>query len=434
MPDDIERNWAREGKASQSSVAFGGEAARAIDGNRDGTFSATSVTHTAQESEPYWQGDLGAAHYIDEIRIYNRTDCCGDRLKQLMVFWVNNTTGFAGRSINALMAENTGGVPATAVYFKPIFNQAGDIDPVTQLPGPVTTIRLKGDDCGLAGQPGCLVRFLRIQLAGQGPLSLAEVEVVEKGRIAGPALVDDAVTWAPTGIITKAPGVGMATPGRADPALLPGRRRAAPCLDNLADGPVVAGSPALGVEAPAVALSEAQDRAFVAVRNAPARWRWPRGRDDRGAGVAGVGHDRARERGPRVATGCGRAVVAWTDGRRLTAAWKAVSDAPGAGGARRRPCTGRRAVRRRWRRTRAGTWEWHSSGSTGASTSCRSRAGQRGRRRPGRHRPRWWGAPREPEPGGGPGRTSCWRRRAATTGEVRGHPARGGAGGGVAGI
>jgi hypothetical protein len=330
--DEIERNWAREGKATQSSVTLGGEAARAIDGNRNGNWGAGSVTHTAQENEPYWQVDLGAAHYIDEIRIYNRTDCCGERLKQVMVFWVNNTTGFAARDIATLMGENTSDKPATAVYFKPFFHQAGDPDPVTGKPGPVTTIRLTGNDCGLDGQPGCLMRFVRIQLAGEGPLSLAEVEIVEKGRIEGPALVDDAVTWAPTGITSTAPGVAMATLGERILLYYRGSDGLLHASDHLAEGPAAPGSPTLSAEAPAAALSATGDRAYVAVRTSAGAVAIAEG-DPSAGGLGGPVWATVGEAGlpPSVASGCGRAVAAWTDRGRLLATWKSVGDAPGSG-------------------------------------------------------------------------------------------------------
>src|SRR5262245_34865158 len=77
---DIERNWALHGTATQSSTAFGADAQRAIDGNENGNWPAGSVTHTTQEVDPFWQIDLGASYYIDGIRIFNRTDCCQDRL------------------------------------------------------------------------------------------------------------------------------------------------------------------------------------------------------------------------------------------------------------------------------------------------------------------------------------------------------------------
>src|SRR5690606_18099323 len=69
------RNVARQGKASQSGVAHGGEAKRAIDGNTQGSYNAGGQTHTPEDRpNPWWEVDLGAEYPIDAITIYNRTD------------------------------------------------------------------------------------------------------------------------------------------------------------------------------------------------------------------------------------------------------------------------------------------------------------------------------------------------------------------------
>lgn len=74
------------GKARQSSVVFGASADRAIDGNIDGRFARGSVTHTAgndsgpTDSAPWIEVDLGKPVPVGAVTIYNRTDCCGDRI------------------------------------------------------------------------------------------------------------------------------------------------------------------------------------------------------------------------------------------------------------------------------------------------------------------------------------------------------------------
>src|SRR5207253_1519650 len=68
-------NVARTGTARQSSTDFGGEAARAIDGNTDGEyFRSNSVTHTRSESNPWWEVKLTDARPIDQVVVWNRTD------------------------------------------------------------------------------------------------------------------------------------------------------------------------------------------------------------------------------------------------------------------------------------------------------------------------------------------------------------------------
>ena len=74
-------NVALRGQAKQSSTAFGGDAARAKDGNTDGNYHvSTSVSHTDIEADPWWEVDLGSEVPIDEVVLWNRTDSGGDLL------------------------------------------------------------------------------------------------------------------------------------------------------------------------------------------------------------------------------------------------------------------------------------------------------------------------------------------------------------------
>jgi putative heme-binding domain-containing protein len=69
------RNVARQGKASQKSTAYGGDAGKAIDGNKSGAYGDGGQTHTAEnERSPWWEVDLGAEYALDAIVVYNRTD------------------------------------------------------------------------------------------------------------------------------------------------------------------------------------------------------------------------------------------------------------------------------------------------------------------------------------------------------------------------
>lgn len=92
-PDDGE-NLARAGTASMSST-FPGEpgiqhgADRAVDGNTGGDFRKGEVSHSdkGDGSVPaWWQVDLGQSRDIGKITVWNRTDCCSDRLKDFWVF------------------------------------------------------------------------------------------------------------------------------------------------------------------------------------------------------------------------------------------------------------------------------------------------------------------------------------------------------------
>lgn len=66
-------NAARGGSASQSSTAWDGVAARAIDGNTSPRFEDRGQTHTIEDRpEPWWELDLGHELPLDAIAIHNR--------------------------------------------------------------------------------------------------------------------------------------------------------------------------------------------------------------------------------------------------------------------------------------------------------------------------------------------------------------------------
>ncbi|KRV47874.1 glycoside hydrolase [Wenjunlia vitaminophila] len=140
------RNLVFGASSTQSSTDYNGAAARAADGNRYGDFTGGSVTHTSQEAEPYWQTDLGASKRLDKVVVWNRTDCCVDRLSN---FWViASDTPITARSLEE--ARTRRGVTATRV---------------AALSGPSVEVAFDRS-----------ARYLRIQLEGTDYLSLAEVE------------------------------------------------------------------------------------------------------------------------------------------------------------------------------------------------------------------------------------------------------------------
>ncbi len=68
-------NVARSGKARQKNTAHGGDAQRAIDGNKSGSYNDGSQTHTEENTRhPWWEVDLGGELPIESIVVYNRTD------------------------------------------------------------------------------------------------------------------------------------------------------------------------------------------------------------------------------------------------------------------------------------------------------------------------------------------------------------------------
>nr|WP_252723209.1 discoidin domain-containing protein [Tamlana agarivorans] len=131
-------NLAIYGTASQSSTAYGGQASRAIDGNSSGVWSESSTTHTANETNPWWEVDLGSARSIGDIVVFGRTDsCCKTRLTNFTVTVMDGD-------------RNT------------VFSQA-----FTAFPDPSIAIET-GDVIG---------QIVQVQIDGTNPLSLAEVEV-----------------------------------------------------------------------------------------------------------------------------------------------------------------------------------------------------------------------------------------------------------------
>lgn len=79
-------NVAVQGVATQSTTGFGGGPERAIDGNTSGVFGEASVSHTdTGDPTPWWEVDLGQEYDIDSIVLWNRTDCCSERLTNFRV-------------------------------------------------------------------------------------------------------------------------------------------------------------------------------------------------------------------------------------------------------------------------------------------------------------------------------------------------------------
>ncbi|XP_019621358.1 PREDICTED: uncharacterized protein LOC109467748 [Branchiostoma belcheri] len=72
------------GKAAfQTSDPIGAPASRAVDGNTDTNYLAGSCTHTnfdPGEADPSWWVDLGQPCAIDRVVIFNRQECCPERL------------------------------------------------------------------------------------------------------------------------------------------------------------------------------------------------------------------------------------------------------------------------------------------------------------------------------------------------------------------
>ncbi|MFF1914703.1 alpha-L-fucosidase [Streptomyces sp. NPDC058239] len=140
------RNLAFGAAATQSSTAYGGAAERATDGNHNGDYGGNSTSHTALETQPWWETDLGAMRKLNKVVVWNRSDCCTDRLSN---FWV-------------------------LVSDKPI--KAGGLDEARAQEGvsswKVGTLNGPSADVTL-NRPA---RYIRVQLEGTNYLALAEVQ------------------------------------------------------------------------------------------------------------------------------------------------------------------------------------------------------------------------------------------------------------------
>ncbi len=69
------KNIAPQGRATQSSTVFGGEAQRAVDGRTDGHYSAGTSTHTTgADAQTWWEVDLQSEQPLDVVTIWTRTD------------------------------------------------------------------------------------------------------------------------------------------------------------------------------------------------------------------------------------------------------------------------------------------------------------------------------------------------------------------------
>ncbi|MBX9787660.1 MAG: HEAT repeat domain-containing protein [Pirellulales bacterium] len=113
------RNVALDGRASQSDTAHGGDAARGIDGNRSGEYSAGGQTHTSENAHnPWWEVDLGSALPIDKVVVFNRTDdSLGTRLEGfvLKVLDADRKTIFESGKLSAPTPQTEIAVGGTSV-------------------------------------------------------------------------------------------------------------------------------------------------------------------------------------------------------------------------------------------------------------------------------------------------------------------------------
>lgn len=148
-------------KVTQSSTAFDGHPSRAVDGTVSGNYWDNSVTHTHEGNNNYWEIDLGenrANKVINRLDIWNRTDCCGDRLQDAIIFI--SDVPFTSTDLDATLAQ--------------VSSSSGGITQKNMNSFPEVDGRRRSIAVGRTG------RFIRIQRR-TGVLSLAEVQVIPQG-------------------------------------------------------------------------------------------------------------------------------------------------------------------------------------------------------------------------------------------------------------
>lgn len=177
-------NIAGRGTATQSSTDNGGEAKRAIDGNTDGDFGRNSTTHTRDDDAPWWEVDLGAVQPLEAVTVWNRLDCCGDRLEGFAVVVLDADRREVARSAQTpapresvripLIGDGAGSVQRPAVVWKPQFLQIGGKETARPLP-------LDGSTPLPAAWPGGVDGFFRSQRTGSRKRQALHLDLAQAG-------------------------------------------------------------------------------------------------------------------------------------------------------------------------------------------------------------------------------------------------------------
>jgi hypothetical protein len=159
----VQTNLALNKPATQASnYSATATANKAVDGNTDGLFYNNSVTHTLCGNQDWWQVDLGAVSNISQVKLWNRTDCCADRLNNS--YLIVSDAPFATNDLTTL--RNTAGVFVISIASVAV-NATIDVY-----------------------RTG---RYVRVQLGGVGCLSLAEVQVFGCAAIVDPCVAAPSV-------------------------------------------------------------------------------------------------------------------------------------------------------------------------------------------------------------------------------------------------
>ncbi|XP_071172918.1 uncharacterized protein [Mytilus edulis] len=112
-------NYALRRKASQSSTHNSRfPASKAVDGVEN------TFTHTKHQNNPYWSVDLGKTVSVKQINIINRKNCCGNRLRNIVVtvgqnlYKMEHCSNFKGPGKNGQFIVLTCKTPISGRYVK----------------------------------------------------------------------------------------------------------------------------------------------------------------------------------------------------------------------------------------------------------------------------------------------------------------------------
>ena len=142
-------NLALKRPTKQSGTQLGATSYRAVDGNTNGDFFAeNSVTNSDWKENSFWEVDLGSISDIETIKIWNRTDCCNENLKNFYI--IVSDEPFVSEKLSTVLLQNF-----ISTYF------------IEDIAGSPSQINI--DRTG---------RYVRLQLKNAGAITLAEFEVI----------------------------------------------------------------------------------------------------------------------------------------------------------------------------------------------------------------------------------------------------------------
>jgi hypothetical protein len=155
-------NLATGKPTTQSSIFCGSfchPSQLAVDDNTDGNVFNGSVTHTGLDYQASWQVDLGSVSAIEQIKVWNRTDCCADRLSNF--YALVSDVPFSSTDLSATIFQQ-----GVSSYY--VAGQGGRPSVIA------------------VGRSG---RYVRVQLAATNYLSLAEVQIFGQAGTSSPETI-----------------------------------------------------------------------------------------------------------------------------------------------------------------------------------------------------------------------------------------------------